>query len=71
MTVDGKDHSSVKRSGAPFNRPTNVAVGADGDVFCGWLWNRVCTPLYAVGESRHVLGGPALVLVSSSFPTQL
>ena len=30
---DGKDYFSVKRFGPPFNRPTNVAVATNGDVF--------------------------------------
>lgn len=30
---DGKSQASVRRSGPPFNRPTDVAVAADGELF--------------------------------------
>jgi len=30
---DGKSQASVRRSGPPFNRPTDVAVAANGDLF--------------------------------------
>jgi DNA-binding beta-propeller fold protein YncE len=30
---DGKDHGSVQRAAGPFNRPTNVAIAANGDLY--------------------------------------
>ena len=30
---DGKSHASVKRGGPPFNRPTDVAVAPDGELY--------------------------------------
>jgi len=30
---DGKTIASIKRGGEPFNRPTNVAISAEGDIF--------------------------------------
>ncbi|MDZ4165137.1 MAG: peptidyl-alpha-hydroxyglycine alpha-amidating lyase family protein [Smithellaceae bacterium] len=30
---DGKSHGSVKKSGPPFNRPTDVAIAPDGEIY--------------------------------------
>jgi len=30
---DGKDHGSIKYSGPPFNRPTDVAIARDGELY--------------------------------------
>ena len=54
---DGKTHGSVKRGGPPFNRPTDVAVAPNGEIYvCRRLRQRPGAPLHRRRDADPVLG---------------
>jgi DNA-binding beta-propeller fold protein YncE len=39
---DGKDSCTIRRAGPPFNRPTNVALSAEGDIYVSDGYGNCC-----------------------------
>jgi DNA-binding beta-propeller fold protein YncE len=56
---DGKDTRTVSRPGAPFNRPTNVAVGPKGDLYISDGYGNCRVHHFSpTGELKHSWGVP-------------
>jgi sugar lactone lactonase YvrE len=56
---DGKNHGSVQRSGPPFNRPTNVAIASNGELYvCDGYGNARVHRFSADGKFLQSWGEP-------------
>ena len=56
---DGKDTKTVSRPGGPFNRPTNIAVSAQGDLYVSDGYGNCRVHHFSpTGELKHSWGTP-------------
>jgi hypothetical protein len=56
---DGKNVTSIKRGGPPFNRPTNVAIGVNGDIYISDGYGNARVHVFSPkGELKRSWGEP-------------
>jgi DNA-binding beta-propeller fold protein YncE len=57
--IDGIDYRTIRRTGPPFHRPTNVALAADGSLYVTDGYGNACTHKFAPdGRLLFSWGGP-------------